>query len=408
VDRVAAVFVPAVLGIAVATAVGWLLAGAFWQDAVLHAVAVLVIACPCALGLATPAAIMAGTGVAARHGILVADAGALEAAARATVVVFDKTGTLTEGRPVLGVIATAAGETEAAVLRLAAGLAAGSAHPLAGAVTAAAVARGLDIPEATAGRALPGRGIAGQVEGHAMLLGSERLLAETVGAPPAALSEAAARESACGGSISWLIVQEADGARALGFLSFGDAPKPGASRAVVALRALGVRPLLLTGDGRGAAQVAAAAIGLDILASAALPADKATAIAGLHAAGEVVVMVGDGINDAPALAAADVGMAMATGTDIAMQAAGITLMRGDPALVGAAIGIARRTVAKLRQGLFWAFAFNAAGIPLAAFGALSPTLAGAAMAFSSVAVVGNALLLSRWQPAPQAYPAPQA
>jgi len=390
VDRVSAVFVPVVAGLAALTFLGWWLTGAGLEVAAVDAVAVLVIACPCALGLATPAAIMAGTGVAARHGILIRDAAVMEQARAIRTVVFDKTGTLTEGRPALVAVHPAPHVVEADLLRLAAALQAGSEHPLGRAVQARAA--GLDIPHATDVRALPGRGLEGTAEGHALLLGSRRLMDETgVGTAPLA-AEAAGLEAA-GRTVSFLA---ADG-RLLGLLGFGDAIKHGAAEVVVALRARGLRVVLLTGDNQGAADAAARALGIDEVQAQALPEDKVNRVAALRRHGPVA-MVGDGVNDAPALAAADLGLAMATGTDVAAAAAGITLMRGDPALVPAALDIAARTYRHIRQGLFWAFAYNVVGIPLAAAGLLSPVVAGAAMAFSSVGVVGSALLLRRWRP----------
>jgi len=390
VDRVSAVFVPVVAGLAALTFLGWWLTGAGLEVAAVDAVAVLVIACPCALGLATPAAIMAGTGVAARHGILIRDAAVMEQARAIRTVVFDKTGTLTEGRPALVAVHPAPHVVEADLLRLAAALQAGSEHPLGRAVQARAA--GLDIPHATDVRALPGRGLEGTAEGHALLLGSRRLMDETgVGTAPLA-AEAAGLEAA-GRTVSFLA---ADG-RLLGLLGFGDAIKHGAAEVVAALRARGLRVVLLTGDNQGAADAAARALGIDEVQAQALPEDKVNRVAALRRHGPVA-MVGDGVNDAPALAAADLGLAMATGTDVAAAAAGITLMRGDPALVPAALDIAARTYRRIRQGLFWAFAYNVVGIPLAAAGLLSPVVAGAAMAFSSVGVVGSALLLRRWRP----------
>jgi Cu+-exporting ATPase len=416
VDRVSAVFVPVVLGIALLTLLGWLAADAGVETALVNAVSVLVIACPCALGLATPTAIMAGTGVAARHGILIKDAQALELAHATTMVAFDKTGTLTEGRPVLAAVHAAAGRAEADVLRLAAALQQGSEHPLAQALRARAAADGLALPGATEVQALPGRGLQGRVDGARLLLGSSRLLAERGGAP-GALADTAQVLQAQGRTVSWLLrempapsaASAADGDaladhpapagdEVLGLLAFGDAVKPAAREAVARLRALGVATAMLTGDNRGSAEAVARELGITDVRAEVLPGDKAAAVAQLRAGGQVVAMVGDGINDAPALAAADVGIAMSTGTDVAMESAGVTLMRGDPRLVADAIEVSRRTWATIRRGLFWAFAYNVVGIPLAAFGLLNPVLAGAAMAFSSVSVVGNALLLTRWRP----------
>ncbi|NOG72595.1 heavy metal translocating P-type ATPase [Roseicella sp. DB1501] len=394
VDRLSAVFVPVVIGIAALTLLGWWLAGAGLEPALLHAVAVLVIACPCALGLATPAAIMAGTGAAARAGILIRDAEAIERAQGVTLVAFDKTGTLTEGRPRLAGLHAAPGIAGAEALRLAAALQAGSEHPLARAVLAAAAGT---PPAAEAFRALPGRGVAGRVEGRALLLGSPRALAES-GADPGALAARAETESGQGRSLAWL-VESAPAPRVLALLAFEDAPKPGAAAAIAGLRTLGLRSAMLSGDSRAAAGAVAARLGLDDVAAEVLPEGKAARIADWQRAGERVAMVGDGVNDAPALAAAELGIAMGTGTDVAIQAAGITLLRGDPALVPAAIEVTRRTLRKIRQNLAWAFGYNLLGLPLAAAGLLSPVVAGAAMALSSVSVLANALLLARWRPA---------
>ncbi|CAG2138572.1 heavy metal translocating P-type ATPase [Cupriavidus numazuensis] len=397
VDQVSAVFVPVVLGIALVTLLGWGLFAGDWEMALLNAVAVLVIACPCALGLATPTAIMAGTGAGARAGILIKDAEALEIAHRVSVVAFDKTGTLTVGRPeVVALQAADADDADGARLlaRLAA-LQAGSEHPLARAVLNAAQARGIPAPAATDVQALPGRGIAGVVDGQALQLGSERLR-EALGADAGTLQAAAERLRDEGRTVSWLV--ETQPPRVAGLVAFGDAIKPGAPAAIARLRAAGVRTVMLTGDNKGAAARVAQTLGLDEVQAEVLPEDKAARVRALGQDGAVVAMVGDGINDAPALAAADVGIAMSTGTDVAMHAAGITLMRGDPALVADALAVSQRTVRKIRQNLFWAFFYNVVGIPLAAAGLLNPVVAGAAMAFSSVSVVSNALLLRRWHP----------
>jgi Cu+-exporting ATPase len=389
-DRVSAVFVPVVLGIALVTLLGWLAFGVGVTAAVLNAVAVLVIACPCALGLATPTAIMVGTGAAARRGILIRDAAALEQAHAARVVAFDKTGTLTLGRPRLAHLVPLQGEADAA-LRQAAALQAGSEHPLARAVLEAAADR---PPPATGFHALSGRGVSGVVDGEALLLGNRRLMREhAVSIDSAAEAEAEALEQD-GATVTWLAAGTPPHLRAL--LGFSDTVKPDAAATVQALHDMGLRCVMLTGDSRPAALSIARQIGIDEVLAEVLPADKAAAVGRLRAGGTVVAMVGDGINDAPALAAADIGLAMATGTDVAMETAGITLMRGDLRLVTEAIDISRRTWRTIRQGLFWAFAYNAVGIPLAALGYLSPMLAGAAMALSSVSVVANALRLRRW------------
>ena len=448
-DQVSAIFVPVVLVIALVTIGAWLLAGADGGHALLHAVAVLVIACPCALGLATPTAIMVGTGVAARRGILIRDAAALERAHAVQIVAFDKTGTLTLGKPSVTDII---GADPDAVLRIAASLQAGSEHSLAGAVRARATEAGVTPVPVDGFRAVAGRGVVGTVDGVPYALGNRRLLTEH-GIPTDALEAQAAELERTGHTVSWLAavaqgegqlppappLREETGAPALpplplrawaaertevggrgiaaptgggsplpptpslkgrgglplGLIAFADTLKPTAKAAIAALHQAGIRTVMLTGDSQGAAAGIAAALGIDTVRAEVLPGDKAQAIADLRKDGSVVAMVGDGINDAPALAAADIGIAMSTGTDVAMEAAGITLMRGDPALVAQAIDISRRTSSKIRQGLFWAFAYNVLGIPLAALGYLSPVLAGAAMALSSVSVVANALLLRR-------------
>jgi Cu+-exporting ATPase len=394
VDRVSQVFVPAVLLLALLTLIGWWLAGAPLETALINAVAVLVIACPCALGLATPAAIMAGTGVAARHGILIKDAEALERAHAVNRVVFDKTGTLTSGSPRI-VHQRATDGDDAQLLRLAGALQRGSEHPLAKAVFDACAEQGLDIPQVLDSQSLTGRGIAGQVAGQPLALGNRRLLEES-GLAPGDLATSAQAWEAEGRTLSWLI-ERGGQPRVLGLLAFGDSLKAGAGQAIEALHLKGISCHLLTGDNRGSAKVVAEALGIDDVHAEVLPADKAATVAALKQDG-VVAMVGDGINDAPALAAADIGIAMGGGTDVAMQAAGITLMRGDPRLVPAALEISRKTYAKIRQNLFWAFIYNLVGIPLAAFGYLNPVLAGAAMALSSVSVVSNALWLKTWSP----------
>jgi len=395
VDRVSAVFVPVVLGVALLTLLGWGLYTGDWTVAVLNAVAVMVIACPCALGLATPTAIMAGTGVAARHGILIKDAEALEIAHAITVVAFDKTGTLTEGRPALLAIEALTGDT-LELLRLAAGLQQGSQHPLARAVIDEAKAKDVLPPAASEVQALPGRGVQASVEGRTLTLGSSRLMSE-LGVDTSALASRAQTLEQAGRSVSWLAVESPGGRALVGLLGFGDSLKAGAREAVARLQRQGVKTVMLSGDNCGSAEAAARALGIDEVRAEVLPADKARIIAELKGSGAVVAMVGDGINDAPALAAADVGIAMATGTDVAMHTAGITLMRGDPLLLADAIDISRRTYRKIRQNLFWAFIYNVVGIPLAALGFLNPIIAGAAMAFSSVSVVSNALTLKRWR-----------
>ncbi|MDP9992985.1 Cu+-exporting ATPase [Variovorax boronicumulans] len=403
VDKVAAVFVPVVLVIALLTLAGWLIAGAGIETALIYAVAVLVIACPCALGLATPVAVMAGTGVAARHGILIKDARSLEIAHRVDTVAFDKTGTLTLGRPVLTALLPMAGieATEDQLLATAASLQGGSEHPLARAVLAAAAQRGVQAPPLGAMQAMPGRGVRGEVNGATWAIASLRWCRELDAMPAEAEVESL---QAQGATVSALLrFDEAGAAHVQALLAFADEPKPQAAEAIRTLRARGLRVVMISGDNLRAVQAMAARLGIaneDVRADV-LPADKAAQVSALRRDGHVVAMVGDGANDAPALAAADVGIAMAPsggGTDVAMEAAGITLMRGDLALVAQAFELSAGTVAKIRQNLFWAFAYNVAGIPLAAFGLLSPVVAGAAMALSSVSVMANALLLRRWKP----------
>jgi Cu+-exporting ATPase len=339
---------------------------------------------------------MAGTGVAARAGVLIKGAEALEIAHRIGTVVFDKTGTLTEGKPSLVAIHPAQGVPEEEVFALAVALQAGSEHPLARAVLARAAERETARLGTRDLRALPGRGVIAAVNGARLILGSSRLLAEH-DIDTADLDDEAAALEAQGRTLAWL-AEIAPARKVLGLLAFGDAVKPAAIESVHTLNARGIRTVMLTGDNRASADVAATILGIDDVIAEVLPEDKARTVAALRRDSPPIAMVGDGINDAPALAAADIGIAMATGTDVAMHAAGITLMRGDPRLVVDAIDISRRTYAKIRQGLFWAFFYNIVGIPLAAFGLLSPIIAGAAMAFSSVSVVTNALMLRRWRP----------
>jgi len=393
-DRVSAVFVPIVLVIALVTVGGWLLAGAGIETALINAVAVLVIACPCALGLATPTAIMVGVGAGAKRGILICDAAALETAGDITIVAFDKTGTLTEGKPRLLATEPMTGQDGKAALILAAALQAGSTHALADALRQAA--EGLDLPRAADARVVAGRGVTAGIGPSQYALGTPKMMLEA-GLDISPLAEAAARHTQDGATISYL-AETVPQPRLLALFAFADQLRPTARSAVDALHALGIRSLMLTGDNKGAAARIAAELGLDDIRAELLPDDKTHAIAALKADGAKVAMVGDGVNDAPALAAADLGLAMATGTDVAIETAGIALMRGDPALVPQAIGLARATCRKIKENLAWAFIFNLLGIPLAAFGYLSPIIAGGAMALSSVAVVTNALTLNRWRP----------
>lgn len=395
VDRISQFFVPAVVALALCTGIGWWWAGAALETALLNAVSVLVIACPCALGLATPAAIMAGTGVAARHGILIRDAAVLENAPRVTQVAFDKTGTLTSGRPQVTECFAPDGNADG-VLQTAGALQQGSEHPLARAVLQECQTRGLSVVAATQARALPGCGIQGWVDGQSVLLASTRYL-DTLGVNRHAFDAISTDWQTQGYSISWLLDTSAT-PFIKGVLAFGDALHPGAVQAVVALKARAVRVSVLSGDNVGSVARVARAVHADEHHAEQLPTDKLAMINAWRAGGTVVAMVGDGLNDAPALAAADVGIAMGSGTDVAMHTAAITLLRSDPRLVSAALDICQRTLRRIRQNLFWAFAYNVIGIPLAAFGLLNPMVAGAAMALSSVCVVSNALLLRYWRP----------
>ena len=401
VDQVSAVFVPAVLVISLVTLLGWWLSGHSFEQALLNTVAVLVIACPCALGLATPVAIMAGTGVAAQHGILIKNAQALEFAHKVDIVAFDKTGTLTLGHPRLTSLLVADGMTENEMLRIAASLQSGSEHPLSRAVVRLAQERLLIFETPNNVHSLPGRGSEGELGSRHFLIGSLRWMKE-LNIDTSAMESKARPLHEQGATVSAMAERTSHGLVLCALLAFFDEPKPGAKEALAALRALGIKTVMISGDNRGSAETMARRLGLrpeeGEVMSDILPAEKAKRVAALKTGGHVVAMVGDGVNDAPALATADVGMAMGNGTDVAMHAADITLMRGDPLLVAAALDISNRTVAKIRQNLFWAFAYNVAGIPLAAFGFLNPVVAGAAMAMSSISVMSNALLLKRWTP----------
>ena len=483
VDRVAAVFVPIVLGCALVALAGWWLIGGSFAAGLIAAVSVLVIACPCALGLATPAALMAGTGAAARAGILIRDAEALERARQIDTVVLDKTGTLTEGRPVVSEIlvstvmlneVSVGGEADGAhpsppsiaswpgltrpstperpcargefeqggpgvdgrvkpghdgnrlpdggvtpvggiahdvtgtaaenrLLALAAAAQTGSEHPLARAILARAA--GLSLPPLTEFASYPGLGLIATVGGRRIAIGNRALMrqhgvaltSKETAPGEATLDQAAAALEAQGRTVMF-IAALAPPPVLLGAIAVADPIRPTAAAALRRLHALGIAIVLLTGDNQRTAAAVAAALGIADLRAEVLPAGKAAEIARLQQQGHCVAMVGDGVNDAPALAQADLGIAMGGGADVAVQAAGITLMRSDPMLIADAIAISRATQRKIRQNLFWAFAYNVVGIPLAGFGLLSPVIAGAAMAFSSVSVVSNALLLRRWRP----------
>lgn len=392
VDRVSAVFVPVIVLVAVLTFAAWAALGAGTEQAFVAAVSVLVIACPCALGLATPAALVAGTGAAARSGILIKDIEALERAHRVDTVVFDKTGTLTEGHPAVTDVVALGGDG-ATMLRQAAGVQASSEHPLAKAVVAAARAAGQVPHQASGFRSLTGRGVTAEVEGRRVAVGNAALMAE-IGVDARFFAAEVARLE---GEAKTTVVVARD-REALGVIAMADPVRPTSRAAVAALKARGVASMMLTGDAAPVAAAVGRAIGLDRVEGPVRPERKAEVVAGLRAEGRVVAMVGDGVNDAPALAAADIGIAIGTGADVALETAGITLMRPDPRLVPAALDIARATWRKIRQNLFWAFAYNVVGVPLAALGYLTPALAGAAMAASSVSVVANALTLTRWSP----------
>lgn len=394
VDQVAAVFVPVVLLLALGTfLVWWLFLGEFTAG-IIAAVSVMVIACPCALGLATPTALMVGTGSAARAGILIRDVEALERAHRLDTVVLDKTGTLTEGKPAVTDIVTY-GVAERRLLELAAGAQQGSEHPLARAVLARA--DGLDLLALEDFQSSPGRGFTARVGGQGIAIGNRRLMRDK-GAATEDTELQAARLEAHGKTVMW-VAALGPSVRLLGMIAVADPVKPTARAAVQRLQHAGIETVLLTGDNERTAAALAAQVGIERVLAGVLPEGKAAEVQRLQSQGKHVAMVGDGINDAPALAAADTGIAMGTGADVAMQTAGITLMRGDPLLIADAIAVSRATYAKIRQGLFWAFIYNVLGIPAAALGLLSPMLAGAAMALSSVSVVSNALLLRRWRPA---------
>jgi Cu+-exporting ATPase len=401
VDQVAAIFVPVVLLCAVLAFLGWWLILNDPANGLIAAVAIMVIACPCALGLATPTAFMVGTGVAARAGILIRDPEALEHAQKVDVVLIDKTGTLTQGHPsLIDLIATDNLATKE-VLKLSAQVQKGSEHPLARAFLTAAA----DITFSPADNitAIRGQGVEGDVEGSRIIIGNRRLM-EAHGVDLASVAQQAEQSESLGRTVMFIARQALDNsqaARLIGMASVADAIKPQAKAAIAALRALGVKPILLTGDNERTARAVANQLGIEDVRAGVLPDGKAHVVESLRSAGHKIAMVGDGVNDAPALASADVGMAMGTGSDVAIEAAGMTLMYGDPRLIADAISISRATYSKIKMGLFWAFFYNVLGIPLAATGQLDPMIAGAAMALSSVSVVTNALLLRRWRSSTQ-------
>lgn len=393
VDKVSAYFVPTVILIAVLTIVLTGLITGNWEAGIINGVAVLVIACPCALGLATPTSIMVGTGVAAKAGILIKDAEALEVAHSVTTVAFDKTGTLTEGKPSLSKLITF-NRTENEILAILASIQSGSEHPLAKAILNEANAKKISYSHATSMKAIAGRGLEAEVDSVKYFIGSKKVLTDLNIHDDEVTTIAQERED-LGETVSFLL--NVVDKKVLAVFSFKDSIKASAAKTIERLKSLGIKTVMLTGDNKGSAALVAKALGIDYVRAEVLPQDKAAIVQEFKSKGEIVAMVGDGINDAPALAAAHVGIAMSTGTDVAMHSAGITLMRGNPLLIPDAISVSRRTYTKIKQNLFWAFIYNVIGIPLAAFGYLSPVIAGAAMAFSSVSVVTNSLLLRRWK-----------
>jgi Cu+-exporting ATPase len=395
-DRISGVFVPIVIALATATLGFWIGTGAGLEPAFTAAVAVLIIACPCALGLATPTALMVGTGRGAQLGILIKGPEVLESTRRLDTVVLDKTGTVTTGQMTLLDVVAAAGEDVAEVVRLAGSLEDASEHPVARAVAAGAVQRVGVLPSATAFTSVPGVGVRGEVEGHAMVVGRRQLHSQADRELPVELARAVTAAEADGRTavlVGW------DG-QVRGVLVVADAVKPTSGQAVAQLRRLGLTPMLLTGDNETAARAVATQVGIDqqhVIAEV-LPQGKADVIARLQREGRVVAVVGDGVNDAAALAQADLGLAMGTGTDVAIEASDLTLVRGDLRAAADAIRLARRTLSTIKANLFWAFGYNIAALPLAAAGLLNPMLAGAAMALSSVFVVTNSLRLRSFRP----------
>jgi Cu+-exporting ATPase len=398
-DTVSAWFVPAVVLIAAATAIAWGLVGPEPRlaYALVNAVSVLIIACPCALGLATPMSIMVATGRGAQAGVLIRSAEALETMEKVDTLVVDKTGTLTEGKPRLVTVAAAEGIPESQVLALASGLERGSEHPLAAAILAGGAERGVPAADVRDFRALTGRGVSGTIAGKPVALGNQRLLEElrVDGGPLAARAEALRGE---GQTVMFQVAED----RVIGLLGVADPIKPSTPEAIRLLHAQGLRVIMLTGDNLVTARAVGRALGLDDIIAEVLPEQKVEAVRRLQAAGRVVAMAGDGVNDAPALAAADVGIAMGTGTDVAMESAGVTLVKGDLRGIVRAHRLSRAAMRNIRQNLVWAFVYNALGVPVAA-GALypfvrlllSPMIASAAMSLSSVSVIANALRLRR-------------
>lgn len=391
VDRISSVFVPIVIGLSVVTLVGWMISGVGIGEAIRHAVAVLIVACPCAMGLATPAAIMVGTGAGAKRGILVKDGSALEAARHIDLVIFDKTGTLTEGKPSVTDVLFVEGADEATVLEIASGLESTSEHPLAGAILAAAAERGVKLGDVEGYQAVPGKGLEGRFAGERVLLGTEALLTdEGIGIPDGEVQRIAKLRTE-----AKTVMLLAKGGSYLGAIAAKDRIKQDAPRAVHQLKKRGVEVLLLTGDHQATADAVAQELGIDRVLAGISPTGKADEVKRLQAEGKKVAFVGDGLNDAPALAQSDLGIAVGTGTDVAIATGQIVLMSGSPTKAAEALVLARKTFSAIRQNLFWAFAYNIVLIPLAVFGVVNPILAGLAMAFSSVSVLANSLRISR-------------
>ena len=391
-DRIAGIFVPAVVAIAIVTCVGWWFYSGDLSTALVNAVAVLVIACPCALGLATPTAIMVGTGRGARSGILIRNAAALERAGSIDLLVVDKTGTLTTGQPEVTDVIACGAHSETEILRVAAAVEQGSEHPLAHAILAAAAARQITPPPLRDFAAVAGKGARATSNAETVLLGSPQFLREN----HIVLDSTQVTALQSQGKT---VIAVARGSAAIGLIAIADRLRPTSHAAVAAVRKLGIEVMMLTGDNAATARAIAAQAGIERSLAEVLPQHKAAAVQKLRAEGRSVGMAGDGINDAPALAAADVGFAIASGSDVAIHAADVTLMRSDLMSVADAVELSRSTLRKIRQNLFFAFFYNVLGIPLAAFGMLNPVIAGAAMALSSVSVVSNSLLLRRWKPA---------
>ena len=392
-DRISGIFVPVVIVVALITLAAWLLLGYSAPMAFTAAVAVLIIACPCALGLATPTALLVGTGRGAQLGILIKGPEVLESTRTVDTIVLDKTGTVTTGKMALIDVVASSGESTDEVLRLAGAVEDGSEHPIAQAITRAATHRLGALPEATEFKNVEGRGVWGRVEGHQVVAGRATLLAEH-GAPLGDELRTAMEEAQATGQTAIAVAWDG---HARGVLVVADTVKPTSAEAVAEFKRLGLTPVLLTGDNETVARRIAAEVGIEQVIAEVLPKDKADVVRALQAQGKVVAMVGDGVNDAPALAQADLGLAMGTGTDVAIEASDLTLVRGDLRSAADAIRLSRRTLSTIKGNLFWAFAYNTAAIPLAALGMLNPMLAGAAMAFSSVFVVGNSLRLRRFR-----------